>query len=87
MLQVADEGVGIDPENMPHILEPFYTTKRDTSGTGLGLSISHNIITNHGGDMRIDSKPGQGTTVRVELPIESEILFPDHKSSRREQDG
>ncbi len=67
---IADEGEGIAPENMKHVLDPFFTTKRNSGGTGLGLSISYNIIRNHGGDLRLTSEPGKGTNVEISLPLD-----------------
>lgn len=67
-LSVADTGEGIPADILPHVFEPFFTTKRG-KGTGLGLSISHAYVRSHGGDIRVDSLPGRGTTVRITLPI------------------
>lgn len=67
-LTVHDTGEGIPADILPHVFEPFFTTKRG-KGTGLGLSISHAYVRSHGGDIRVDSLPGHGTTVRVTLPI------------------
>jgi PAS domain S-box-containing protein len=67
-VEVRDQGVGIPEENLERILDPFFTTKQDTGGTGLGLSISYNIVKNHGGDLAIRSRPGEGTTAVVRLP-------------------
>jgi two-component system NtrC family sensor kinase len=63
----SDTGPGISPENADKIFEPFYTTK--ATGTGLGLAISYGIIERHGGQLTVDSQPGQGATFTVELPI------------------
>lgn len=71
LITVEDNGCGIDPANLPHIGEPFFTTKPVGKGTGLGLSIAATILQEHAGRMRIDSTPNQGTTVEIELPISS----------------
>jgi signal transduction histidine kinase len=68
---VSDTGCGIPADILPHVFEPFFTTKRG-KGTGLGLSISQSYIRSHGGDIRIDSVPGRGTTVHMRLPIRQE---------------
>lgn len=64
-----DEGVGIPEQDLGHVVDPFYTTKRDIGGVGLGLSISSNIINKHGGDIFITSDGLTGTSVRIELPV------------------
>jgi two-component system NtrC family sensor kinase len=66
---IADTGVGIAPEQLPRIFEPFYTTKEPGRGTGLGLSTCHRIIKQHGGHIRVDSRVGYGTVFTVVLPI------------------
>lgn len=68
IITVSDEGPGIHPENMKHIMTPFFTTKRDSGGTGLGLAISYNIIKDHGGDLSFESTLGKGTIATVSLP-------------------
>ncbi len=68
-LEVTDTGIGIASDNLPLVFEPFFTNKGQ--GTGLGLAISYNIISEHGGDIKIKSQPGAGTTVKVTLPIKS----------------
>ena len=64
---ITDTGIGISPEHLPRLFEPFYTTK--PQGTGLGLAISMHIVTQHGGTITPDSSPGAGTTFTVTLPI------------------
>jgi PAS domain S-box-containing protein len=65
---VSDTGTGIAPENLQRVFEPFFTTKDIGKGSGLGLSMVLGVATQSGGTVRIDSKLGQGTTVRVLLP-------------------
>ncbi|MBM4386230.1 MAG: 4Fe-4S binding protein [Deltaproteobacteria bacterium] len=65
--EVEDKGIGIPPDSLSRVFEPFFTTK--DKGTGLGLSVAHGIITKHGGSIDIKSSVGEGTKVRVELPL------------------
>ncbi len=67
-LEVRDEGVGIPPEHMAHLTDPFFTTRRESGGTGLGLSVSAGIVKEHGGSLQFASVPGAGTTVTLTLP-------------------
>ena len=69
-LSVADNGEGIPPENLAKIFDPFFTTKSEGKGVGLGLAVSYGIIQAHGGDIDVKSKPGEGTTFTVYLPLE-----------------
>lgn len=71
VITVSDEGKGITEDDLKHIMDPFFTTKRDSGGTGLGLSISYNIIKDHGGDLKIESEQGKGTKAIVILPAVS----------------
>jgi hypothetical protein len=65
---VTDTGPGIPPEDLERIFQPFYSTKLARGGTGLGLSISYNIVSRHGGEIRVESRPGEGSRFTVELP-------------------
>ncbi len=69
VIEVKDEGEGINEKDLKKIFDPFYTTKREKGGTGLGLSISYNIIKNHNGDFKIESEIGKGTKAKIYLPI------------------
>jgi two-component system sensor histidine kinase HydH len=66
-IRVVDTGSGIEADQLPHVFDPYFTTK--SSGTGLGLAIAHNILEAHGGKIAVDSRPGRGTTVS--------LIFPD----------
>ncbi len=70
LLQVQDEGVGIDPDNLPRLTDPFFTTRRERGGTGLGLSVSARIVREHGGRLEFNSTPGRGTIVTLRLPAQ-----------------
>ena len=65
-IEIADTGAGIAPEHLPHLFEPFYTTR--PKGTGLGLFVAHGIVQRHGGSIEVVSAPGQGTRFRIVLP-------------------
>ena len=67
-ISVADNGTGIPPEVLPHIFEPFYTTKKDGKGTGLGLSVVYGIMERHGGRVEVTSAPGSGAAFTLILP-------------------
>jgi signal transduction histidine kinase len=66
---VTDNGCGMTEEELARCLDPFFTTKDVGEGTGLGLSVAHNIVTNHGGRMELESRPGQGCTVTLTFPL------------------
>ncbi len=68
-VRVTDKGCGISAADQPHVVEPFFTTKEPGKGTGLGLAIARNIVLEHGGTIRLESRPGEGSTVFVELPV------------------
>lgn len=65
-VEFIDNGGGIDAKDMPHVLKPYFTTK--SKGTGLGLIIVQRIVREHGGELDLESRPGQGLTVRIKLP-------------------
>ncbi|MBI9071016.1 MAG: PAS domain-containing sensor histidine kinase [Melioribacteraceae bacterium] len=67
--RIEDEGRGIEDEDLQRIMDPFFTTKRDSGGTGLGLSISYNIIKKHGGKIKLKSRMGKGTRISIRIPI------------------
>jgi len=69
---ISDTGCGIREDQLPHIFEPFYTTKEVGRGVGLGLAISYGIMRQHGGEIEVQSRVGAGTTVRVMLPAAGE---------------
>ena len=73
-IDIEDTGSGIPPEVMPHIFDPFYTTKDVGEGTGLGLSIAYQIVQQHGGSIHAESELGQGTKFIIRLPIASTIV-------------
>jgi signal transduction histidine kinase len=66
-LEIGDSGCGIDPENLRRIFDPFFTTRE--KGTGLGLSLVKKIIEGHGGTITADSKQGEGTVIKIRLPM------------------
>jgi signal transduction histidine kinase len=67
-IEVADTGIGIAPENVAKIYDPFYTTKGVGRGTGLGLAVSYGIVQEHAGHISVESTPGRGTSFRITLP-------------------
>jgi len=73
VIHVADEGCGIKPENVSRIFSPFYTTKRD--GTGLGLSVSQSILSQTGGELKVESEWGKGSVFSIYLPKKAELML------------
>ncbi len=70
VLRFSDDGPGMPAEVLSRIFEPFFTTKAVGKGTGLGLSLSHGIVARHGGQMQVDSQPGEGAHFTIRLPLE-----------------
>jgi signal transduction histidine kinase len=71
-VEIQDEGIGIDPNDLPHLFTPFFRSDRSrartTGGVGLGLALARRIVTAHGGTLTLESQPGAGTTARIVLP-------------------
>jgi two-component system NtrC family sensor kinase len=70
-IEITDNGQGIAPEDIPHIFEPFFSTKDKASGIGLGLAIVHGIIQSHNGKIDVESELGKGTTLSITLPLQN----------------
>jgi len=68
-IEISDNGIGISGDDIPHIFEPFFSTKHDTSGIGLGLAIVHGIVKSHNGKIEVKSELGKGTTISITLPL------------------
>jgi CheY-like chemotaxis protein len=89
-ISVTDSGVGMAPETLKRATEPFFTTKGVGKGTGLGLSMVQGLVAQSGGTMQIDSQLGQGTSVRVWLPVaetdvpapEGGVVDPENRSAK-----
>ena len=75
-VDVRDNGVGIPPEALPHLFEPFFTTRESEGGTGLGLAMCEQILTDHGAEITVESTLGAGTVFHVRLPIDSQPSAP-----------
>jgi len=68
-IKISDTGPGIPADILPHIFEPFFTTKEEGEGTGLGLSLAYNIVEKHSGTIKAESRPEEGTTFIIQLPV------------------
>jgi two-component system OmpR family sensor kinase len=77
VVKVSDTGIGILPEDLPHIFERFYRAdrarSRERGGSGLGLTIAQSIVQEHQGSIEVESTPGKGSTFTLKLPVASEI--------------
>jgi PAS domain S-box-containing protein len=78
LVEIEDNGAGMDQNTLDHIFEPFYTTRRDKEGTGLGLSISYGLIKDHHGLIGVLSRPGLGSRFSVFLPVDGETRIDIH---------
>jgi signal transduction histidine kinase len=76
-LSVADTGTGIAAEVLPHLFEPFFTTKGPRRGTGLGLAVVHGVVSDMGGAIDVNTRPGQGTRFDLYLPLAADGVAPE----------
>jgi len=83
-LEFADTGIGIPPEHLKDIFNPFFTTKAPGQGTGLGLSVVHSVVKRYQGDIRVESQVDRGTTFTIEFPCpcETGITLPDSAATQ-----
>ena len=82
-ISIMDTGCGIPEANLQRIFDPFFTSKEVGKGTGLGLSVSYGIIKAHGGEIKVESKVGVGTTFRIYLPIAAALDEAEHAKGAR----
>ena len=86
VLRVRDDGHGMDAEVLKHVFEPFFTTKRAGSGTGLGLASVHGAVSQLDGTIQVSSRPREGTTFEIVLPLMEEATedaAPESSAGRR----
>jgi CheY-like chemotaxis protein len=69
LISIEDTGVGMTPEVLSRLFEPFFTTKPKEKGTGIGMAIVHRFVADSGGTLDVDSAPGEGTRIRIRLPL------------------
>jgi len=67
-IEISDTGIGIKTDDINRIFDAFFTTKDSVKGVGLGLSVCYGFITDHGGDIKVESEPDEGTTFIITLP-------------------
>src|SRR5690606_322786 len=76
LISIEDTGVGMTPDALARVFEPFFTTKPKEKGTGIGMAIVHRFVADSGGEVEIDSAPGQGTRIRIRLPLAVQDTMP-----------
>ena len=80
-IDFEDNGAGIPAEHLSQVFDPFFTTKDVGEGTGLGLSVSYGIVIDHGGEIRVDIKPGQFTRFTIILPVGEREAWSETRAS------
>jgi len=85
ILEINDDGPGIPMDMQPKIFEPFFTTKEVGKGTGLGLTVAYAIVQEHGGRLRLETKPDAGASFYVELPVSSKLSAASRPWGRSER--
>ena len=79
VIEIRDTGVGISEQQLERIFDPFFTTKPVGKGTGLGLSLARDIVVKHGGEIRVNSKLGEGTMFQIRLPVKRPAAYTETK--------
>jgi CheY-like chemotaxis protein len=83
VVRISDTGVGIEGKMLPRIFDPFFKTRSSGHGAGLGLAIAYDLVRRVGGDIRVESSPGAGTSFDIILPLEPALLGADVPATRR----
>jgi signal transduction histidine kinase len=83
-IEIADSGAGVPPEVLPHLFQPFFTTKPVGEGSGIGLAIARRAVHDYGGDIEVMSEPGQGACFRITLPCRRQECIADESAADAE---
>ena len=87
LVEITDNGVGMDKDIMAHVFEPFFTTKELGRGTGLGLASAYGIVTGHGGYIDVDSEVGKGSTFKIYLPVTNKAVQEKFEPRKKITEG